>query len=142
MTVVATPEAVALMQLAKTQASHVDVLLQHPSLLEDTGFYKEIQSAAHSVLDCLMETFNKSGPKQFRKNFLVVAKTFNADLRSVLVDCLGKSNHDIKAAEGLIQANRELEKGLALFLKQMQGDRKVHEQNANTVAPQKIKHNT
>jgi four helix bundle protein len=142
MTAINTPEAVALMQLAKTQANRVEQLLQHSSLLEDTGFYKEIQGAAHSVLDCLMEAFNKNRAEQFQKNFLVVAKTFNSELRTVVVDCFGKKHIDAEAAEALMQANSELENALISFLRKLQGYGQAHKQSAMPSASQKIKHNT
>lgn len=121
MTVDTRPEAVALMGLAKAQAGSIDLLLQDSSLMKDAGYLKEMQAASHSVVDCLLEGLNKARPEQFQKNFLVIAKGFNAELRNLLIGCYKENHLNKKQYEKLLQANTVLEAKILSFIRQLQG---------------------
>lgn len=142
MTTNTTPDAVALMQLAKAQANAVDALLRHPALLEDTSFYKELQNASHSVIDCIVESLNNQRPGQFQKAFLVVAKTFNAELRSQAVDCFGKKQLQAEEADSLLQLNKQLESALVLYIQQLQQGVPKGAKKSTAPSAKKLKHKT
>jgi hypothetical protein len=109
------------MQLAKTQAGEIDSLVQQ-SAAGNATYYKELQVASHSVVDCLMEGLNKERPEQFQKNFLVIARSFNAELGTRLLDCLTEKHLSQKKYTALSQANKLLESKLISFTLQLQND--------------------
>ena len=115
------PEAVALVQLAKAQATKVDQLFHNASLKEDTGYHKEMLAASHSIVDCLLEGLNTARPEQFQKNFLVIAKAFNTELRHLLNNSFNEKHLRQKKYEELSKANDALEATLVSFIRQLQG---------------------
>lgn len=116
----AKPEAVELIGLAKAQAGEIDSLLQQASLTEDAGCYKGLQAASHSIVDCLLEGLDTSRHEQFQKNFLVIAKSFNTELQSMLVDCFNENHLSAGKHGSLAQRSTLLEKKILSFIRQLQ----------------------
>ena len=115
------PEAVSLMQLAKAQVAKIDLLCQKASLKDDTAYHKEMQAASHSVVDCLLEGLNTGRPEQFQKNFLVIAKAFNNELQTLLLNSFNEKHLAQKKYDELSKANHVLDLQLVSFIRQLQG---------------------
>lgn len=114
------PEAKELMQLARVQAGDVDLLLRQSPLTEDTGLYKEMQAASHAVVACVRESQKKWKEEQFEKNFIVIGKSFNKELRTLTLDCFNEAYVSREKYDTLLAANQGLENKLVSFLRKLQ----------------------
>jgi four helix bundle protein len=73
-------EDLEIRQLAMSQCSDLDLLVETTLLAKDFELRNQMNASSGSVMDCIAEGFERSGNNEF-KNLLVIAKvrTENSD---------------------------------------------------------------
>ena len=82
-------EDLEIWQLAMSQCSEFDLLVETTLLAKDFELRNQMNASSGSVMDCIAEGFERSGNNEF-KNFLVIAKGSNGEFRSQLYRCLNR----------------------------------------------------
>lgn len=84
-------EDLEIWQLARLQCNEFDKLVETTTLSRDYELRNQMNASSGSVMDCIAEGFERSGNSEF-KNFLLVAKGSNGELRSQLHRCFDRKH--------------------------------------------------
>ena len=112
-------EDLEIWQLAMTQCSDFDLLVETTLLAKDFELRNQMNSASGSVMDCIAEGFERSGNNEF-KNLLVIAKGSNGEYRSQLYRCLNRKHIKKEKFDELHAKNVILGKKIMVFIQYLQ----------------------
>jgi len=112
-------EDLEIWQLAMSQCSDFDLLVETTLLAKDFELRNQMNSSSGSVMDCIAEGFERSGNNEF-KNFLVIAKGSNGEFRSQLYRCLNRKYITKEKFDELYAKNEILGKKIMAFIKYLQ----------------------
>lgn len=96
-------------QLAEQQYHELEVMATEPLLAGDDELRRGMKESAASVMQCIAEGYRHPGALQFQKNFLVIAKSFNAAFFVQLQHCAKKKYITPERLETLQAQNKNLE---------------------------------
>ena len=112
-------EDLEIWQLAMSQCSEFDLLVETTLLAKDFELRNQMNASSGSVMDCIAEGFERSGNNEF-KNFLVIAKGSNGEFRSQLYRCLNRRHITKEKFDELYAKNEMLGKKIMAFIKYLQ----------------------
>ena len=112
-------EDLEIWQLAMSQCSDFDLLVETTLLAQDFELRNQMNASSGSVMDCIAEGFERSGNNEF-KNFLVIAKGSNGEFRSQLHRCLNRKHITKEKFDELYTKNEMLGKKIMAFIKYLQ----------------------
>ena len=112
-------EDLEIWQLAMSQCSDFDLLVETTLLAQDFELRNQMNASSGSVMDCIAEGFERSGNNEF-KNFLVIAKGSNGEFRSQLHRCLNRKHITKEKFDELYAKNEMLGKKIMAFIKYLQ----------------------
>jgi len=112
-------EDLEIWQLAASQCSDFDLLVETTPLAKDYELRNQMNSSSGSVMDCIAEGFERSGNNEF-KNMLVVAKGSNGEFRSQLHRCLNRKHIIKEKFDELYAKNERLGKKIMTFIQYLQ----------------------
>jgi four helix bundle protein len=112
-------EDLEIWQLAMSQCSDFDLLVETTLLAKGFELRNQINASSGSVMDCIAEGFERSGNNEF-KNFLVIAKGSNGEFRSQLYRCLNRKFITKEKFDELYAKNEILGKKIMAFIKYLQ----------------------
>ena len=112
-------EDLEIWQLAMTQCSDFDLLIETTSLAKDFELKNQMSASSGSVMDCIAEGFERSGNNEF-KNLLVITKGSNGEFRSQLYRCLNRKHINQKKFDELYVRNVTLGKMIMAFVQYLQ----------------------
>ena len=112
-------EDLEIWQLAMSQCSDFDLLVETTLLAKDFELRNQMNASSGSVMDCIAEGFERSGNNEF-KNFLVIAKGSNGEFRSQLYRCLNRRHITKEKFDELYAKNEMLGKKIMAFIKYLQ----------------------
>jgi four helix bundle protein len=112
-------EDLEIWQLAMSQSSDFDLLVETPLLAKDFELRNQMNASSGSVMDCIAEGFERSGNSEF-KNLLIIAKGSNGEFRSQLYRCLNRKHIAKEKFDELYAKNETLGKKLMAFIKYLQ----------------------
>lgn len=112
-------EDLEIWQLAMSQSSDFDLLVETTLLAKDFELRNQMNASSGSVMDCIAEGFERSGNNEF-KNFLVIAKGSNGEFRSQLHRCLNRKHITKEKFDELYTKNEMLGKKIMAFIKYLQ----------------------
>ena len=112
-------EDLEIWQLAMSQSSDFDLLVETTLLAKDLELRNQMNASSGSVMDCIAEGFERSGNNEF-KNFLVIAKGSNGEFRSQLYRCLNRKYISKEKFDELYERNEILGKKMMAFIKYLQ----------------------
>ena len=112
-------EDLEIWQLAMSQCSDFDLLVETTLLAKDFELRNQMNASSGSVMDCIAEGFERSGNNEF-KNFLVIAKGSNGEFRSQLHRCLNRKHITKQEFDELYAKNEILGKKIMAFIKYLQ----------------------
>lgn len=139
-------EDLEIWQLALTQTTDFDILIETTDLAKDFGLRNQMNTSSGSVMDCIAEGFERSGNNEF-KNFLVIAKGSNGEFRSQLYRCLNRKYITKEKFNELYSKNEMLGKKIMAFIQylnktQFKGERYKKEVSSNQPQTSNIKPET
>ena len=139
-------EDLEIWQLAMSQSSDFDLLVETTLLAKDFELRNQMNASSGSVMDCIAEGFERSGNNEF-KNFLVIAKGSNGEFRSQLYRCLNRKYITKEKFEELYAKNEILGKKIMAFIKYLQqtefkGQRYKKEESSNQPQTSNLKPQT
>jgi len=112
-------EDLEIWQLAMSQSSDFDLLVETTLLAKDFELRNQMNASSGSVMDCIAEGFERSGNNEF-KNLLVIAKGSNGEFRSQLYRCLNRKHITKDKFDELYAKNEILGKKIMAFIKYLQ----------------------
>ena len=112
-------EDLEIWQLAMSQSSDFDLLVETTLLAKDFELRNQMNASSGSVMDCIAEGFERSGNNEF-KNLLVIAKGSNGEFRSQLYRCLNRKYITKEKFDELYAKNEILGKKIMAFIKYLQ----------------------
>jgi len=112
-------EDLEIWQLAMSQSSDFDLLVETTLLAKDFELRNQMNASSGSVMDCIAEGFERSGNNEF-KNLLVIAKGSNGEFRSQLYRCLSRNYITKEKFDELYSKNEILGKKIMAFIKYLQ----------------------
>jgi len=112
-------EDLEIWQLAMSQCSDFDLLVETTLLAKDFELRNQMNASSGSVMDCIAEGFERSGNNEF-KNLLVIAKGSNGEFRSQLYRCLNRKHIIKEKFDELYSKNEILGKKIMAFIKYLQ----------------------
>jgi len=112
-------EDLEIWQLAMSQSSDFDLLVETTLLAKDFELRNQMNASSGSVMDCIAEGFERSGNNEF-KNLLVIAKGSNGEFRSQLYRCLNRKYITREKFDELYAKNEILGKKIMAFIKYLQ----------------------
>ena len=112
-------EDLEIWQLAMSQSSDFDFLVETTLLAKDFELRNQMNASSGSVMDCIAEGFERSGNNEF-KNLLVIAKGSNGEFRSQLYRCLNRKYIAKEKFDELYAKNIILGKKIMVFIKYLQ----------------------
>jgi four helix bundle protein len=139
-------EDLEIWQLAMSQSSDFDLLVETTLLAKDFELRNQMNASSGSVMDCIAEGFERSGNNEF-KNFLIIAKGSNGEFRSQLHRCLNRKHITKEKFDELYTKNEMLGKNIMAFIKYLQqsefkGQRYKKEEPSTEPQTSNIKHQT
>ena len=112
-------EDLEIWQLAMSQCSDFDLLVETTLLAKDFELRNQMNASSGSVMDCIAEGFERSGNNEF-KNLLVIAKGSNGEFRSQLYRCLNRKHIAGEKFDELYAKNILLGKKIMVFIQYLQ----------------------
>jgi four helix bundle protein len=112
-------EDLEIWQLAMSQCSDFDLLVETTPLAKDFELRNQMNSSSGSVMDCIAEGFERSGNNEF-KHMLVIAKGSNGEFRSQLYRCLNRKHIMKEKFDDLYAKNEKLGKKIMTFIQYLQ----------------------
>lgn len=106
-------------QLAMSQCSDFDLLVETTPLAKDFELRNQMNASSGSVMDCIAEGFERSGNNEF-KNLLVIAKGSNGEFRSQLYRCVNRKHIAKEKFDELYAKNIILGKKIMVFIQYLQ----------------------
>lgn len=139
-------EDLEIWQLAMSQCSDFDRLVETTILAKDFELRNQMNASSGSVMYCIAEGFERSGNNEF-KNFLVIAKGSNGEFRSQLYRCLNRKHINKEKFDELYVKNEILGKKLMAFIQYLQrtefkGQRYKKEELSTQPQTSHLKHQT
>ena len=110
-----------ILQLAKLQAEDFHRLFDISSLSGNVDLKVSLLTASTSVVNSIEEGFITHRTIEFRKNFLVIAKGLNGEIRTLLKELLEKEQFDLQQHNLITEKNTNLETKISALLQQLQG---------------------
>jgi hypothetical protein len=120
MSAIITIQEQELMQLAKAQLRDFEMITLITSLGSDAELRLHMQTTAAGVIDSIAEGVNPFQKETFRKNFLVIAKSYNAEYRLLLSQCLENEYVSLNQYDQHYQINRSLQDKLVSLIEDLQ----------------------
>lgn len=112
-------EDLEIWQLAMTQCSDFDLIVEATPLAKDYELRNQMNASSGSVMDCIAEGFERSGNNEF-KNLLVIAKGSNGEFRSQLHRCVNRKHIAKEKFDELYAKNIILGKKIMVFIQYLQ----------------------
>jgi four helix bundle protein len=112
-------EDLEIWQLAMSQCTDVDLLVETTPLAKDFELRNQMSASSGSVMDCIAEGFERSGNSEF-KNLLVIAKRSNGEFRSQLYRCFNRKHFAKEKFDELYAKNIILGKKIMVFVQYLQ----------------------
>jgi len=112
-------EDLEIWQLAMSQCSDFDLLVETTLLAKDFELRNQMNASSGSVMDCIAEGFERSGNNEF-KNLLVIAKGSNGEFRSQLYRCLNRQHIAKEKFDELYAKNIILGRKIMVFIQYLQ----------------------
>lgn len=112
-------EDLEIWQLAMTQCSDFDLIVEATPLAKDYELRNQMNASSGSVMDCIAEGFERSGNNEF-KNLLVIAKGSNGEFRSQLHGCVNRKHIAKEKFDELYAKNIILGKKIMVFIQYLQ----------------------
>lgn len=112
-------EDLEIWQLAMSQCSDFDLLVETTPLAKDFELRNQMNASSGSVMDCIAEGFERSGNNEF-KNLLVIAKGSNGEFRSQLYRCVNRKHIAKEKFDELYAKNIILGKKIMVFIQYLQ----------------------
>jgi four helix bundle protein len=112
-------EDLEIWQLAMSQCSDFDLLVETTPLAKDFELRNQMNASSGSVMDCIAEGFERSGNNEF-KNLLLIAKGSNGEFRSQLYRCVNRKHIAKEKFDELYAKNIILGKKIMVFIQYLQ----------------------
>ena len=112
-------EDLEIWKLAREQADEIHKMIKAEPLSRDFPLRDQMNASSGSVMDCIAEGFERSGTPEF-KNFLVISKGSNGELRSQLYRCFDRKYISEENLNKNLERNILLGKKLMTFIQYLQ----------------------